>query len=135
MISFHCLLVAVLVLCVPMKTVIGCNPGNVLSCLETEYTYTINKPYQDPDTGEELHCYDEVTVYACCGRCQSYEYGEIGTPFKISEHYVCTYKTKTPRTVTLTHCHPDHPDPTAEVFDATCECRKCSSDDTSCENS
>ncbi|WAR19485.1 CTHB5-like protein, partial [Mya arenaria] len=97
------------------------DPQTILECLPREYTFRAFKPYRLK--GKVLPCYDDVT------------YGDYKIPFKISHHPVCTYTDRSSRQVRLRRCHPDHPDPFYEVFDATeCSCSVCNADNTSCEN-
>lgn len=64
----------------------------------------------------------------------SLQIGDYKMPFKISNHPVCTYTGRIPRTVILSQCQ-GYPDPTIQVFDAAgCACQQCDSDFTSCEN-
>ncbi|XP_071162322.1 thyrostimulin beta-5 subunit-like [Mytilus edulis] len=107
---------------------------SMLACFRREYNFRATKPFITRH-GLVLPCSDIITVYSCYGRCDSSEIADYKIPYKISNHKVCTYGDVQKRTVTLTNCHPLHPDPTYEVFDATfCSCKSCSSDSTSCEN-
>ena len=64
-----------------------------------------------------------------------FQKGDYKPPYKLSVHPVCTYAEIKYRKVRLRNCHPDHPDPYYEVFDAVrCECNLCNSETTSCEN-
>ncbi|KAK3599628.1 hypothetical protein CHS0354_029084 [Potamilus streckersoni] len=107
----------------------------LLGCHVGLYFLPVYKPYKTDD-GRILQCYGRVPVRICKGTCDSYELGDYKMPYTISHHPVCTYKAVSePRTVTLENCHPDHPDPTYKVFDATqCECSVCEPKYTSCEN-
>lgn len=110
------------------------NPLTTLECHLREYTYAISKDMVS-ETGEYMPCSDKVTVYSCWGRCDSYEFGDWKVPYKISYHPVCTYTSRRSRKVRLRHCHPNHPEPIHEVFDAVaCSCKLCNPDFTSCEN-
>lgn len=105
-----------------------------LKCHIREYTYKISQPYT-LENGTELYCYDDVSVDSCWGRCDSNEIADYEPPYKQSNHPVCTYSGRQSRPYRLRNCHPNHPEPYAEVFDAVdCVCKPCSSDNTSCEN-
>nr|QUP51996.1 glycoprotein beta [Urechis unicinctus] len=105
-----------------------------LSCHQRTYQYQISKPFIN-DLGEVIPCSGLVSVRSCWGRCDSSEVADFRVPYKISQHNVCTYTSRTSRRVRLQDCHADHPDPYAEVFDASdCQCRKCTTANTSCEH-
>ncbi|KAI0239223.1 Thyrostimulin beta-5 subunit [Lamellibrachia satsuma] len=105
-----------------------------IKCHVRNYTYRISKPYPLKN-GTQLPCYDDVDVDSCWGRCDSNEIADYEPPYKQSSHPVCTYSGRQSRSYRLRHCHPAHPEPYAEVFDAVaCVCKTCSADDTSCED-
>ncbi|XP_060062663.1 thyrostimulin beta-5 subunit-like [Ylistrum balloti] len=112
----------------------GESGGFVSRCYERVFKMFASKPYRTP-SGKELPCKDMIPVRSCWGRCDSSEIPDYRIPYKISNHSVCTYGGLRERTLTLTHCHPLHPDPTYTVYDAThCICGSCDSEFTSCEN-
>nr|ARS73220.1 glycoprotein beta-5 [Deroceras reticulatum] len=110
------------------------DPSTTLSCHVRRYQLHITKPPVYDRDGVVYRCSGWVTVNSCWGRCDSSEIGDYQMPYKISHHPVCTYTGRVSRVVTLPNC-PGYPDPTEIVFDATgCDCRRCNSDYTSCEN-
>ncbi|KAH3846326.1 thyrostimulin beta-5 subunit-like [Dreissena polymorpha] len=128
------LITCLLVVIACVSTVNGSvNLQTMLKCVPREYSFRASKPYRL--NGQILPCFDLVTVHSCWGRCDSYEYGDYKLPFKVSHHPVCTYTVQAERRVRLRNCHPDHPDPFYDVFDATeCGCSMCNPENTSCEN-
>jgi len=110
------------------------DPRTTLACHVRSYQFRVVKPTVLDSHGRVLRCAGSVTVNSCWGRCDSSEIGDYVMPYRISHHPVCTYTDRIWRRVTLQGCG-DYPDPTVEVFDAaSCECKLCDSDFTSCEN-
>lgn len=78
-------------------------------------------------------CHD--VIMCMTSSCSVLQIADYEPPYKQSSHPVCTYSGRQSRSYRLRHCHPAHPEPYAEVFDAVaCVCKTCSADDTSCED-
>jgi len=122
-----------LIICVSSSSGI-IDPVTTTSCHVRAYRlHIVKKPYITPE-GEVITCQAMVSVDSCWGRCESHEIGDYLPPWRLSHHPVCSYRALRRRRVPLPHCR-GHPEPYADVFDATdCVCRMCDSDYTSCED-
>ncbi|XP_026315869.1 thyrostimulin beta-5 subunit-like [Hyposmocoma kahamanoa] len=81
-------------------------------------------------------CEDDVKIYTCGGYCLSSEVPHWQFPYKESRHPVCQHDKVQHKHVRLTNCHPKADPSTSHyhfVEAATCKCKMCSSESTSCE--
>ncbi|KAJ2949996.1 hypothetical protein O0L34_g11328 [Tuta absoluta] len=81
-------------------------------------------------------CWDNVKIRSCRGYCLTYETPHWQFPYKESHHVVCVHDGRKHKFVQLRNCDPGV-EPNTEDYHyveaASCKCKICSSDDTSCE--
>ncbi|XP_049867941.1 thyrostimulin beta-5 subunit-like [Pectinophora gossypiella] len=96
--------------------------------------YHMHKAVQTDLKGRK--CWDNVKIQSCGGFCLSYEISHWQFPYKESHHPVCVHNERRHKFVKLRHCDAGV-DPNTEDYHyveaASCKCKICSSEDTSCE--
>ncbi|XP_070386557.1 uncharacterized protein [Dermacentor albipictus] len=107
-----------------------------LTCHRSEYSF--RAALTDANGSR---CWDDITVMACGGRCESGEIAEWRFPFETeSFHPVCTYGSGKLVRAQLRFCDPEDLDELDELrsyeyYEAlSCSCQVCNSSWTSCED-